>query len=188
MAGPSADEVADRALVLYALARRAAIELTLEGFEYHPERIQQAEVARSETQRWLARESLTQALTDTERTLLGAAAGAWPREAVIDGLWRKESFGVLLWALQHIPALPGIDEEFEVEVLDARIAAYGSVSAFRANGLLRPEGEIERARQEADAWLAATEGRDGQDATLASISAERVRALSWLRDRDAAPA
>ena len=42
--------------------------------------------------------------------------------------------------------------------------------------------------QEADAWYAATEGREGEDATLASISAERARAFSWLRDRDAAPA
>src|SRR5439155_435086 len=36
--------------------------------------------------------------------------------------------------------------------------------------------------------LAATEGRAGEDATLASISAERRRGLSWLRDRFAEPA
>ena len=50
------------------------------------------------------------------------------------------------------------------------------------------DAELEAAWHEADVWIAATEGRAGEDATLASISAERRRALSWLRDRDAEPA
>jgi hypothetical protein len=53
---------------------------------------------------------------------------------------------------------------------------------------LRQVEELERAWHEADAWFAATEDAEGDDAALASISAERVRALSWLRDRDAEPA
>ena len=85
-------------------------------------------------------------------------------------------------------ALPPIDDEFEVGVLNQRIEAYGSEAAFRANGRLREDEQIEQAWSEADAWLAATEGRGGDDATIASISAERVRALTWLRDRDAGPA
>ena len=84
--------------------------------------------------------------------------------------------------------MPPIDEEFEVEVLNQRIQSYGNESSFRAAGRLRDDRELETAWHEADAWLAATEGRDGEDLTLASISAERRRALSWLRDRDAEPA
>ena len=38
---------------------------------------------------------------------------------------------------------------------------------------------------EADAWVGATEDREGEDATLASVAAERYRALSWLRDAGA---
>ena len=95
---------------------------------------------------------------------------------------------VTLWALGHIEALPAIDEEFEVAVLNQRIEAYGSESAFRTNGRLRDGIELDRAWGEADAWLAATDGMSGEDATIASISAERRRALSWLRDRGAAPA
>jgi Domain of unknown function (DUF4272) len=185
--GPAVTEVSDRALVLYALVRRASIEAVLEE-DPDARRLAQAERAWVETEAWLVRESLEDALTKTERSLFDGGSGSWPHEAIADGLWRKEALGVLLWALGHIESLPAIDEEFEVAVLNQRIEAYGSESAFRANGRLRDGLELDRAWGEADAWLAATDGMSGEDATIASISAERRRALSWLRDRDAAPA
>lgn len=182
MSTPSADTVSDRALVLYALVRRAAIEHALGEFGDEPIRIRQAEVARAETTRWLEREDVARAVDEREQVLLDAVSGAWPREAIADGLWRKEALGSLLWALRHTEALPPIEDEFEVSVLNERIERYGSVSSFRSSGSLRPADEIERAWHEADAWFAATEGRDGADATIASISAERSRALGWLLD------
>lgn len=103
-------------------------------------------------------------------------------------MWRKESLGVLLWALEHLAELPPYPDEFAQPALDDAITRYGSVSSFRAQGQLRPADHIERAWMEADAWFGATEGRTGDDANVASIAAERFRALSWLRDRDAAPA
>jgi hypothetical protein len=186
-AGPSAAEASDRALVLYALVRRAAIEAVLEE-DRDVGRLAQAARAHAETARWLERESLQDTLTPTERMLFEAESGSWPHEAIADGLWRKESLGILAWGLGHIASLPPIDEEFEVEVLNQRIEAYGSEASFRANGRLRDPPELDRAWGEADAWLAATGGMTGPDATIASISAERRRALSWLRDRDAEPA
>ncbi len=185
---PSVTEVSDRALVLYAVSRRAAIELALGEFGDDARRLAQAERARTETDRWLDRESLTHAVTELERTLLDGASGSWPHQAVVDGMWRKESLGVLLWALQHVVELPSFGDEFEVAVLNERIEAYGSVSSFRAAGRMRQAEGLEAAWQEADAWFAATEDAGGEDATLASISAERVRALNWLRDRAAEPA
>lgn len=188
MRTPTAVEVADRALVLYALVRRATIELALEEYAHDPHRVTQAETARKETDRWLAREGLFDAPTPQERHLFDAPSGAWPSEAVADGMWRKESLGTLLWALQHIESLPGPGTEFDPRVLDHAITRYGSVAAFRVNGALRPFDGLERAWHEADAWLAATEGRTGEDASIASVSAERERALGWLLDADAAPA
>ena len=186
-ARPTAAEVSDRALVLYALIRRASIEAVLEEGP-DTRRLAQAERAKVETDRWLVRESLDGALSPIERTLFDGANGSWPHEAIADGLWRKESLGVLLWALEHVDQLPQIDEEFEVEVLNQRIQSYGNESSFRSNGRLRGDAELDAAWHEADTWLAATEGRTGEDVTLASISAERRCALSWLRDRDAEPA
>ena len=188
MVRPTAEEVSDRILVLYALTRRGAIELVIVETEGEPQRIAQAEGARAETDRWLERESLKEALTPSERLLLDAPSGSWPREAVNDAMWRKESMGVLLWALRHLAELPAFSAEFEQPELDGAVTLYGSVSSFRANGALRPDDQIERAWMEADAWFGATEGRIGEDAALASTAAERFRALSWLRDASAAPA
>lgn len=188
MSRPTGREVADRALVLYALARRAAIELALEELGGDPSRVAQAEAARGETDRWLERESVTSGLTETETRLFAAVSGTWPHEAVVDGLWRRESLAVLLWAIGHLDLLPAFASEADPQILDETIVRYGSVSSFRAQSWLRADAEIDAAWLEADAWFAATEGRDGEDATLASISAERARAFNWLRDRDAAPA
>ncbi len=103
-------------------------------------------------------------------------------------MWRKEAFGTLLWALQHLENMPDYGLEFEQQQLDEAITRYGSVDGFRSHSRLRAADEIERAWLEADAWFGATEGRAGEDAQVASAAAERFRALSWLRDRDAAPA
>jgi hypothetical protein len=184
---PSARQVADRALVLYAMVRRASIELIVAETRDQVRR-RQAEGARVETERWFERESLTDALTETERSLFDAPTAAWPPEAIADGMWRKESLGVLLWALRMIGDLPAIDAEFAVEDLNAALESPGSVSVFRATARLRDPGEIEAAWREADTWFGATEGAIGDDSALASISAERSRALAWLRDTSAAPA
>ena len=102
-------------------------------------------------------------------------------------MWRKEALATLLWSLQHIDELPPFSEEIDTQILENAITRYGEVAAFRSNGLLRPSDQIETAWLESDAWFGATEGRDGEDATVASIAAERFRALSWLRDASASP-
>jgi hypothetical protein len=187
MAGarPTAGQVADRALVLYALVRRGYIEHVIANTDGDPLRIRQGESARQETERWLGREGLQEALTDIERRLFDAPSGSWTNDATADAMWRKESLGALLWALQHVAEMPPYDREFDQTVLDDAIMRYGSVSSFRAEGLLRQDDDLDRAWMEADAWFGATEGRGDDDAAIASIAAERYRALSWLRDAGA---
>jgi Domain of unknown function (DUF4272) len=180
--------VADRALVLYALARRGAIELVVSEAGGDPGRVIQADRARMETDRWLQRESISPAVSASERSMFEAPSGSWPAQAVKDALWCKEALGTLLWALQHLDALPAPSTEFDQSVLDEVVTRSGSVESFRANGSLRSGEEIEAAWLEADAWFGATEGRAGDDAVIASIESERFRALSWLRDDAAAPA
>ena len=188
MTGPTLAEVSDRALVLYAFVRRGAIEFVVNETQGEPSRIRQAEAARRETDDWLEREGLWHAVLRVELSLLEASSGSWPREAVADAMWRKEALGTLLWALSHLERMPEYGLEFEQQHLDEAIMRYGSADAFRSEGRLRPGDEIETAWLEADAWFGATEGRAGEDAQVASAAAERFRALSWLRDRDAAPA
>lgn len=186
-ARPTAVQVADRALVLYALVRRGYIEHVIANTDGDPLRIRQGEAARRETERWLGREDLDQALTDVERGLFDAPSGSWLAEATADAMWRKESLGALLWALQHVAEMPPYDQEFDQTVLDDAIMRYGSVSSFRSEGRLRDDEDLDRGWMEADAWFGATEGRGEDDATIASVAAERYRALSWLRDAGARP-
>ncbi len=181
-ARPTAVQVADRALVLYALVRRGYIEHVIANTSGDPLRIRQGETAREETDRWLERESLRGALTELETRLFDAPSGSWPASATADAMWRKESLGALLWALQHVAEMPPYDREFDQTVLDDAIMRYGSVSGFKDEGLLRDDEDLDRAWMEADAWVGATEDRGGEDATIASVAAERYRALSWLRD------
>jgi hypothetical protein len=98
-------------------------------------RIRQGESARQETDRWLGREGLQEELTDVERRLFDALSGSWTKDATADAMWRKESLGALLWALQHVAEMPPYDREFDQTVLDDAITRYGSVSGFRAEGL-----------------------------------------------------
>ena len=188
VAGPTVDEVSDRALVLYAFVRRGTIEYVVGETAGDPSRVGQAEAARREADDWLEREDVWRAVTADERRLLEAASGSWSREAVADAMWRKESLGTLLWALEHVEEMPAYGLEFEQRRLDEAIMRYGSVAGFRREGCLRPDDQLEAAWLEADAWFGATEGRAGDDAQVASAAAERFRALSWLRDSSAAPA
>ncbi len=138
MTPPTAAEVADRALVLYAYARRATIEYALGEFGHDPQRVAQAETARTETDRWLERESLVDALTHHERQLFAAGSGVWPNQDVTDGMWRREALAVLLWAVGRIEHLPPFGEEADPSDLDEAITGAGSVSSFRAGARLRP--------------------------------------------------
>ncbi len=179
-ARPTAREAADRAMVLYAFVRRGTIEHVLDDADADPGRLAQAERARAETDRWLAANDLEDALTETEARLLGAESGLWPPAAIVDAVWSREALGALLWALGHFERIPPYDTEFDQQDLDAAIVDSGSVDRFRAVSRLRDDDELLRALGEADAWHGALEGAEGVEGTMASLSAERRWALSWL--------
>jgi hypothetical protein len=184
---PDALAVSNRALVVYALVRRAYIEHVVNASSGDSKRIAQAEAARIEQDRWLDDHELREDVTEVEARLLAAESGTWSKDAVHDALWRKETLGVLLWSLRHLESIPPYGEEFVQEALDKAITRSGSVEQFRHLGSLREEDEIAAAWREADTWFAATEGGTGEDAALASVAVERLRALDWLRG-GAAPA
>ena len=178
---PDGLAVANRALVVYALVRRAYIEHVLNAAGGDLRRLAQAEAARVEQERWIDSNGLREDLTESEAGLLAAGSGTWPPQAVHDALWRKESLGVLLWALRHLEAIPPYGEEFSQGDLDRAITRSGSVDQFRTLGELRDDDQLSAAWREADTWFGATEGSAGEDAGLASAAAERLRALDWLR-------
>ena len=141
----------DRALVLYAFVRRGTIEFVVNETDGEPSRIRQAEAARREARDWLEREGAWAAVTDVERRLFEAPSGSWPREAVADAMWRKESLGTLLWALEHLDEMPAYGLEFEQQRLDEAITRYGSVDGVpcrRSAAPRRPDrGGVARGRR-----------------------------------------
>ena len=154
---PSQEQVAYRALCLSGLVIRA-------GFEYathmwlasgrdmsHPDfegMHQREEALRS----WLEREDLTRHQTERERLLFGQGLGDWGDQAVLDGTWRKESLGVLLYALSIFPALPPYDTEFGEQIHVEHVGWLKPAQEFLSRAALRPSAEIARARDVAELW------------------------------------
>src|SRR5438477_6751439 len=45
-------------------------------------------------------------LSRKERQLFDESPGAWPEQDILEGLWRVEALGVLLWALSLLYEIP----------------------------------------------------------------------------------
>ena len=94
--------------MIYALARRGAIELVVNQTGADPSHLAQAERARVETDRWLERESLTGAPTDVERRCSRRRRGPGrPRPSPTPCGARSRS-ACCCGRLQHVDPLPGI--------------------------------------------------------------------------------
>jgi len=63
-------------------------------------------------------------------------------EEVVDAVWAGEALGILLWALE-LAQLPPYDRPFDAEKL---------IAATYEEAILRPDEEIERARETARLW------------------------------------
>ena len=82
------------------------------------------------------------ALREELRTALERLPGAGDDPAVVDGVWRGEALGTLLWALQ-LAELPGYDAAFDPEEV---------VAVELAGAALRDAEEIELERDSARLW------------------------------------
>jgi len=83
------------------------------------------------------------ALRDEVQTALRRLPTAPSDESVVDGIWRGEALGTLLWALQ-VTELPAYDRPFEPDDV---------VAADPAGGRLRDDEEVELERESARLWL-----------------------------------
>lgn len=69
---------------------------------------------------------------------------------MIDVSWRLEALGMLLWALGYVENLPSYDTQFGVE--DIEIFTKTDPQIFFDNAKLRPQEELDKARDNAEAW------------------------------------
>ncbi len=101
---------------------------------------------------WAEEQDLRKHLSAPEQAQFARPLGSWPEHDVVAVSWRKESLGVLLWALSCLAELPPYDEEFPDQTHLECIGWLQPTAEFLEGCELRPAEEIERARRAAQLW------------------------------------
>ena len=149
---PSAREAAHRALVLGAIAR--AREFPRPGEAVAPAIVRQFERDRAGLVDWLKREGAWSAATAREQELLSAEVGTADGAGIVGFSGRPEALAAILWALHSLPEIPEYDVRAPaLASIDQHAPAPGTpASTFLRQAQLRPDGEIEAAREKAEIW------------------------------------
>jgi len=152
-APPSQEQVGWRALCLHAGVIRALFEqlYQLVGDPKPPEAAGLPPRVTALGQ-WMTAEGVREHLSPVERGWFATPLGEWEQQQVLDGSWRKESLGVLLWALSVLDRLPPYDREFPEDVHYDNIGWLQSASSFFERVGLRQHDEIAHARVVAELW------------------------------------
>ena len=98
----------------------------------------------------LKQEGLWEAASVRERALFEKPLGSWQRQEIVDGSWRQEALGVLIWALGSSTDLPPYDHETNAMEM---ATASREAQPFIAHAKLRDFREIDKARDVAELWL-----------------------------------
>jgi len=92
---------------------------------------------------------LKSSLTPWEQSFFAGLAGTLTAQQQVDATWRLEALQVLLWALGHIAAIPSYDEKAELDLL---LSVPATAEAWLKSAKLRPQAEIDQARDDAELW------------------------------------
>lgn len=150
MGHPEENETARRALCLGALVMRGKFETIAASGS--PEMITGHEGMATQLNIWLADEGLISSQSAMEKPLVSKALGAWSRQETIDAAWRANSLGVILWALSQFDMLPEWDTQFTPQETIKPLNLFAPTKAFLDKVSLRPEAEVEKARDLAELW------------------------------------
>jgi hypothetical protein len=112
----------------------------------------------ADTWRELEQLGLTKSMSGRERALAATSPWELTTRQRIDASWRVESVQALLWAFGAMDHLPPYDSMSTHDVLD--MVPVESGSAILATARLRPEAEIDQARDAAELWHWRSRTRD----------------------------
>lgn len=129
-APPEADVVASRALMIAALAERAALESSKDLTKH------------TQLTKWVERFGLYGNLGESGAELFDAELGSWTDEDVDTVSWASEELQVLLWALQRAE-LTGPTTRVEPRELMVTLPLLKDAEAFLEQSVLRSADEIE---------------------------------------------
>ncbi len=107
-----------------------------------------------ELNQWLKKEGFWNCLSGREQELLAKPFGTWSEQEKINGIWRAESLGVILWALKVEPSLPAYDQSIErAPSLPSPPPLMKGTGDFIRSAQLRSSEEIGKRRDVAELWL-----------------------------------
>lgn len=169
----SPDEVATRALALFAVVRLAF------GAE------------RSEVTGWLSEHDLWRELAPSEAGFLDTPVPT--RKQLVNAGWLSERLIVLLWALEAVDALPSPEEQCDTSLFQEVLPPFteASVADFITSARLRPDAELTAMADEMlalhrEARDAKITGRSTDPAVDIEVIQERRHAINWLIGYDGA--
>lgn len=139
-----------RALCLGALVMRGEFERVVQDLDSSAVREAHEDLTR-ELERWLVGTGLDRAQSGEERRVFAQRLGCWLRQDVVDASWRTEALGVLVWAVGRLPSLPAWDTQFDQQAVIVPLGLLGN-SPLLTESPLRPQEEIEAARDVAELW------------------------------------
>jgi hypothetical protein len=146
---PSQEAVAYRALALVGLLGRTQAEMECQRDPASREKwagIWKKIVA------WFAEEGVKPHQSAQERKLLAKPFGKWSQGEVFETIWRTEALAALLWALGKLPEMPSYETMVHSKAVFAVIPLLVPTAEFKQTVKLRPDEEIESARQAAEFW------------------------------------
>ena len=150
----SATDAARRMLCLAAILARTSLEY---GLKFEPASTSKnspdVHAFQQKQRQWMDDQALSNGLSLSERTLLEKPVGTWSEQEIIDGQWRAEEIGVLLWALKLNEKLPPYDKEPSSADVMAALPHPDDSVGFIRKAQLRSAEEIIAARGVAELWL-----------------------------------
>lgn len=156
---PTAAEAAQRLLALKYVAVDAhaapafgILETLQPGWTEIQRRdfVQAGEAERDQYWKQIRASGLWRVLSPLERAYVTTPKSDMSNQLWLNGLWRLESARVLAWALGLLVELPCYDTQADLDELKA--IPHERIDWFVKSAILRPQTEIDRARDVAELW------------------------------------
>jgi hypothetical protein len=156
---PTAQDAAKRLLVLryvavYALTTppREMMKQWLDSWSDADRKEFEKNGAERRAEVWgsLERAGLSAAMSPKEREFARSAIITMTDRQQLDGIWRLEAVQTIMWALGLLSVMPDFDIQADGEILNK--APIIKIPEFISNARLRPNADIDAARDYAEFW------------------------------------
>lgn len=139
-------QILGRLMALRAVLWRTQFEVYLGTHE----RNRELEERNGELEAWMRAAKIP--FSPREQALMSLPLGKWPHDDVTALLWRNEAAAMLLWAIDLVPSVPPYTIAIPASAVMMELEQLPQVAAMGDAPPLRPEPELDAARQLAELW------------------------------------